>query len=223
MKVVALFLLLILPFTVQARVEVKSLGEPKALYEFNRKGLYAIGRTDDLNSLVTVLNGRIYITRYSNIGTSSKPTLQIDDSFKTRVASLTYANVTSWTEAQLAGEARTAISLGSVMNKVLKDTGYELPGRFPFLLKGKIAKITINAGTTERPVKISEKQIDGIIVGFLTKSFKTNTDQTGHQAGSRTPEFKLEMHFVDTDEKKVGEVEDFTIGEKNNVALFMPR
>ncbi len=218
----AIFLLLTAAITANARVDVKSLPEPRPLFELPRKAMYAIGKAEGSNDTITVLNGRIYTTRYetkASAGKSEKPVLKIDPSFKTRAAVLTYATVNNWHEAQLAGETRTPANLGPLMNKMLKETGYELAGRFPFMIKGKITEIHIASGTTEIPIKISEKQISGIIVGFMTKIYVD--DQT--RPNMKVPQFRLDMNFVDDAGKTIGTVEDFKLDEKNNVALFMPR
>ncbi len=199
------------PFA-EARVDVKSLAKPQPLYELNRKRLYAIGTAEGSNDAITIVNGRIYVTHFETptTGKSAKPVLKIDDSFKTRAANLIFSNVNSWHEAQLSGEARTPENLGPLMNKVLKDTGYELPGRFPFLVKGKISKLVVQGN--------EHKALSGIIVGFLTKSFADNP------AGNpRVPTLTLNMHFVDDAGKIVGAVDNFHIDAKNNVALFLPR
>ncbi len=222
MHVFAVFLFLSAAATAHARVDVKTLNEPRPLFELPRKALYAIGKAEGSNDTITVLNGRIYTTRYekkASAGESEKPTLKIDTSFKTRAAVLTYATVNNWHEAQLAGEARTPSNLGPLMNKMLKETGYERAGRFPFMIKGKITKIHLVSGTSDSPVKISEKQISGIIVGFLTKIFVDDSSQPG----AKIPQFRLDMNFVDDAGKTIGVVEDFNLDEKNKVALFMPR
>ncbi len=219
---VAIFLLSMAAMTAHARVDVKSLGEPRPLFELPRKALYAIGKAEGSNDTITVLNGRIYTTRYeikSSAGKPEKPVLKIDTSFKTRAAVLTYATVNNWHEAQLAGETRTPSNLAPLMNKMLKETGYELAGRFPFMIKGKITEIHLASGTSENLVKIYERQISGIIVGFLTKIFVD--DQA--QPGNKIPQFRLDMNFVDDAGKTIGAVEDFNLDEKNKVALFMPR
>ena len=87
------------------------------------------------------------------------------------------------------------------------------------MIKGTISEIHIVSGKGEGALKIPEKKINGIIVGFLTKIYVD--DQT--QPGGKTPQFRLDMNFVDDKGKMIGVVEDFKIEEKNNVALFMPR
>lgn len=195
-----------------ARVEVKSLATPKALYELNRKEMYAIGRAETPGDAITILNGRIYVTHFES--TKGKPVLRVNDSFKTRATALDFSNVHSWNEAPLAGQERNSGNLGPLINKVLKDSGYELPGRFPFLIKGKIGSIQIAGETTEKmPVKISERRLSGVVIGFLTKSISKD----------QQPEFKLDMNFVDDAGKVVGTVEYFTIDAKNNATLFVAR
>ena len=217
----AIVLLLLATATTHARVDVKSLVKPRPLFELPRKALYAIGKAEGSNDTITVLNGRIYTTRFETkaAGKSEKPVFKIDTSFSTRAAVLTYATVNNWHEAKLTGETRTPANLGPFMNKMLKETGYELAGRFPFMIKGKITELHLASGASDNPVKISEKQISGIIVGFLTKIFVD--DQA--QPGKKIPQFRLDMNFVDDAGKTIGAVEDFNLDEKNKVALFMPR
>ena len=183
-----------------ARVDVKAVDKPKALFELKLKYMYAIGKAEDGDAPITVLNGRVYVLRSSPGGETT-----IEDSMKTRTSSLLVTHVKNWTEAQLAGEARTPANLGPFMNTVLKKTGYELPGVFPFLIKGTFTAIVVE--------KESFKKISGILVGFLTKTLPTDHGSA---------QFKMDMHFVDDGGKRVGRVSDFAINADSKATLFLP-
>lgn len=185
--------------TASARVDVKAVDKPKALYELKLKYMYAIGMAEDSVAPITVLNGRVYILRTSPNGET-----KIDDSMKARTSSLLVTHVKNWTEAQLAGEARTPANLGPFMNTVLKKTGYELPGVFPFLIKGNFASIVVE--------KVPSKKMDGILVGFLTKTLPPDHSPA---------QFKMDMHFVDSSGKRVGRVSDFAINADTKATLFL--
>ena len=192
------------PFMAGARVDVKSLGAPKPLYELKLKYMYAIGEAETSKNLLTVANGRIYVSQVQTDGT-----IKISDSIKTMASKLLVTHVKHWTEVPLEGKGHTAKSLGPIMNTVLKKTGYELAGVFPFLIKGIFESITIQS--------VSRKKVSGLVVGFLTKTITAD-----HAA----PTFELAMHFIDDGGKYFGAVSDLNIATELTsglkTSLFMP-
>lgn len=191
---------LILLSQAEARVDVRSVNSPKPLYELKLKYMFAIGQEDKTGDLVTVSNGRVYVARPQGTGG-----VKIDDSMKTVTSSLLLTHVKHWTEVQIENETRSSDSIAPFMNEVLKKTGYELAGVFPFLIKGKFEKLDLQ--------KSSSEKVSGVIVGFMTKVIPLN---------HASVQFTLAMHFIDDAGKTFGSVQSFKIAAHSKTALFLP-
>lgn len=183
-----------------ARVDVKSVSTPKPLYELKLKYMYAIGEEAKTGDLVTVANGRVYVSKVQPDGT-----IKIADSMQTVAAKLLLTHVKHWTEVPLEGKALSGSTLGPFMDTVLKKTGYELAGVFPFLIKGTFDEITVQG--------VSRKKAAGLLVGFLTRTMPAD-----HSASK----FDLAMHFIDDNGKYFGSVSDLVPKAGSKTSLFMP-
>lgn len=194
------------------RAEIKFVKQPRALYELPRKSLYALGTSDD-GGVITILNGNISVAR-----AVKDKTLSIDDSMKTKTSSLIYTNVSLWTEIPLPKDVKSVPALHLLINKTLKEFGYENPGTVPFLLKGTVANLKAHVTTADSHFQISETKVPLVVFGLFTKTNK---------ASPQAPEFSTQMHVVvearKTSKKQSGVVDEIGFSGAPGLTLFLPR
>lgn len=192
-----------------ARAEIKSFKTAAPLYQAPRKSLYGIGQAQANAGTIIIVNGNIHTAAAVN-----EKKIQIDDSMKTVASSLTYVNVGVWSDIPITMPIKTQSDLDPLINSTLKKIGYELPGVFPFLLKGKFSSIEFKLGAQDKAFKFSDRGISGIVVGIFTR--KASADGATFDSSSV-------MHFISDDRKRAGVVESYTIDAKGGVSLFLPR
>lgn len=180
-----------------AKLDVKTLKAPVPLYTLKRTNLYAIGESDTGQS-ITIVNGNVHIGSGTATNTA-KPAA--DNPLKTIAGKLMYAAVTVWNEVPMPKEATDVPTLNELINKVLREQGYENPGTVPFLIKGKFA---ITYGKT-----VDEKA-DGLVLGYFTKTVSEGA----------TPAFHSTMHFVGKQSRAIDAVK---FQGRERPTLYIPR
>lgn len=167
-----------------AQPEVKTLKTPAPLYSLNRTNLYAIGKTET-GDAITVLNGNIHVAK----ATAKIPLQEV-------ASELTFANVVLWNEVPLPKDVTDSEKLHELINKTLREQGYELPRTTPFLLKGKFT--------------LAGKKTEGMILGYFTKAAAENS----------APAFRSVMHFVG---KQTAVAENLGLQGQDRPTLYIPR
>lgn len=182
----------------------------------NREGLYGIGPLAYLSGEITILDGRIYVSKVTNDGN-----MQVFEDAEVEAPFFVYSNVTQWKQSPLPEEVRSMDDIEQFLN--LKAAESKLP--FAFKVKGNVSTATIHVqnlpegATVSSPkeahqgqVKYSVQNQDVELIGFFSRY---------HEGIFTHHDTYIHVHLITADRTMMGHVDELMFDE-GQVILYVP-
>lgn len=173
--------------------------------------LYAIGAFENLKGEIQVFDGHPLNSFVED------ETVKIDSSFKNNASLLVYASIPEWTEIIIPAAVASYRDLESYISTTAKNYGIDMSSPFPFLIKGKVKKITshvidwVDGDTVHSHQKHMESGIQSRfkdqeveIIGFYSNWHKT--------IFTHMSTF-MHLHFKTADKSYAGHIDDLILGK----------
>ena len=182
----------------------------------NKTHLYGLGPLEGLAGEILVIDGKGYKSTVD-----SAATMQVTETFEMKAPFFVYANVDTWSEANLPDSVSTLADLDRYLDLAAKD----LPGQFCFRLTATIERSTIHIVNLPLGSKVSSPEeahlgqvnyelvnADVELVGFFSKKHKgvlTHHDTNIH------------VHLITTDKEMMGHLDKLKL-QSGTARLFLP-
>lgn len=184
----------------------------------NTPHVYAIGSVTNLKGFIVVNDSKPYTSFVQGDSVS------IDSSWNTEATLLVYASAEKWKEIPVPSDVKDWKQLEDFVMTSAKENKMNLNEAFPFLLKGKVARVNwrvtdwdINdKEVTNKKVKNSglkgeAADVTTTIVGFYsTKQYRVLAEHST----------KMHLHFASDDKKVSGHADDLALD--GNMKLYLP-
>lgn len=185
---------------------------------FVKKNLYALAPLGRIEGEVTILNGSIYTSKVD-----SNHTITIDKSWNVESPFSVYAYVKEWQSFEIDELIHSEEDLQRMVEKVAKKNGYNLDKAFPYRIFGTFDSIDFHIISKPKyeiehnhdlhdsaKKRFYFQNIEGELLGFYSKN----------HVGVFTHRGKFtHTHFIDTNQKLMGHLDNVSIKEKYTVLL----
>ena len=182
----------------------------------DKKHLYGLGPVEYLKGEILIVDGKCFISKVSSRGS-----IRMKETYKTKAPFFVYENVERWNEISLPDSVCTIPQLESFLDQTTKD--HSRPFAFKLTAtvdSGDIHIVNLPKGTavhSPEDVFKYQKQYDlknekVTLVGFFS---------TSHQGIFTHHDTYVHIHLITSDEKKMGHLDKLNL-QKGTVKLFIP-
>ncbi|MEO6166558.1 MAG: acetolactate decarboxylase [Chitinophagales bacterium] len=179
---------------------------------------YAIGSVTNLKGFIVVDDSKPYTSFVQG------DSVVIDSSWNTEATLLVYASAEKWKEITIPAEVKGWKQLEDFVMTSAKENKMNLDAAFPFLLKGKLARLNwrvtdwdindkevSNKKVKSSGLKGEATDVNTTIVGFYcTKQYRVLAEHST----------KMHLHFASDDKKVSGHADDLALD--GNMKLYLP-
>ena len=169
----------------------------------NKKNLYGLGPTEDLNGELLILDGQSYVSYVT-----SDVEMKVEESYQLKAPFFAYANVSKWSEQNLPNYIESISQLEAYLDSITKTMNrpyfFKLSGTIDQskihvvnLPKGTKVKSPEDAHKGQQNYNLKNKAVD--ILGFFSIE---------HQSIFTHHDTYLHMHLITSDKKMMGHLDD---------------
>lgn len=183
----------------------------------NKQNLFGLGPVEYLTGEIMILDGKSYKSVVVN-----DTTMKVTETFAMKAPFFGYANIDSWTEAELPDSISTIKQLESYLDQTTKNN----PRPFFFKVSATVDNATIHIVNLPKGTKVSspdeahngQKNFNIInetveLIGFFS---------TEHKAVFTHHDTNVHIHLITTDKKKMGHLDKLKI-KMGTAKLYLPK